>query len=204
MNGSNSISITGFADENLTTGELKASESYTEPSQESFYVQLNTVAQLSDTFTINAPGLSGMVGYLEIPFLVTGTTSPNGQGEISTFLSDPAGVNTPGCPTCFFAGNATVVTEPMSFHFGTPFNLFWAFGAVTYPSAAITGFSDYSNAATLQGFEVFNSDHQLISNETLTAPGGEQIALITSPEPASLLLVGLSLSFLFVAFRYRS
>ncbi len=197
--GANSISLTAFADENLSTGALKTSDSYTEPSMETFYTQFDSGAWLDDTFTINAPGLAGTVGYLEIVFVLTGTASANGRGQITATLADPAGASTgtDGCPatlaTCYVTGNATLVTLPMSFHYGTPFFLSWGFGADIFLGPPfLTGSADYSHTATI-GLEVFNSANQLISNETVTAAGGEVIPLITTPEPESGIPVALCL-----------
>jgi PEP-CTERM motif len=199
--GANSITLTGFADENLTTGALKASETYSVPGPQTFYTQANTFAQIQDTFTISSASLNGSLGYLAIPFAVTGTTTPSGQGSITAALFDPAGVNTTSCPTpqtlgCFFQGNISFTTPLLPFHYGTPFNLFWALAAVTYPASStaglLTGSADYSHTATITGFEVFDAQQRIVTNATITAPGGEQIALVT-PEPGSIALIGTGL-----------
>ena len=197
VNGTNSITLTGFADENVTTGLLKASETYSEPGPESFYTQANTAASIQDTFTISSTALNGTLGYLAIPFAVTGTTTPSGQGSVAVFLSDPAGVNTSSCPVpttlgCFFQGSLSFTTPLLSFHYGTPFTLFWALGAVTYPSAStgglLTGSADYSHTATFAGFELFDTQLHTVLNATITGSGGEQIAVVT-PEPGSILFM---------------
>ncbi len=190
--GVNSITVTGFADEDLATLALKASATYSEPSPESFYVQYQSVAGLSDTFTISDPALNGTVGFLEIPFTITGTVSPSGLGEISVFLNDSAGGLTAICTTssapCFFAGNANIIagsaaTGTLSFHYGDPFTLSWLLGAVTFPSTTFqSGSSDYSHTATFSGFELFDSNGQLVTDATIKAAGGESVGLVT-PEP---------------------
>jgi hypothetical protein len=210
----NSISVTAFASENLSTGALMASDSYSEPSAESFYTQFNSEAQLSDTFSINAPGLAGTVGYLEMSFVLDGTTSvvdgttiPNGQAEIAAMLSDPAGANTDGCPStsanCYVSGDGSVVTLPMPFHYGTPFTLFWVLGAITYPGpGSLTGSADYSHTAT-PAIEVFNSASQPVYDATVVASGGEQIPSLT-PEPGSAVLLGLGLALIIVFLSRRA
>jgi len=204
--GGNSISVTAFASENLGTGALMASDSYSEPSAESFYTQFNSEAAFTDTFTINAAGLAWTVGYLEMSF-VDGTTSPNGQAEIAAMLSDPAGANTQGCPStsanCYVSGDGSVVTLPMPFHYGTPFTLFWVLGAITYPGpGSLTGSADYSHTAT-PTIEVFNSASQPVYGATVVASGGEQIPSLT-PEPGSAVLLGLGLALIIVFLSRRA
>lgn len=210
-NGPNSISITSFADENLTTGELKASESYSEPASESFYTQVNTVAEIADTVTVIDPFLTGDLGFLQLQFAITGTTTANAQGSVIVALADPAGSANSSCANpatlgCYFQGNLSFSTVSLPFHYGDPFTLSWALAGVTYPgSGYLTGSAEYGDTAQITGFSLFDSAGNPVYNATVTASGGEQFTVLT-PEPASILLVGigvLALSLLSATFRAR-
>jgi hypothetical protein len=209
--GTKSITVTGFADEDLNTLALKASASYSEPSAVTPYIEYASVAQLSDTFTISAPTLNGTVGFLEIPFSFTGTVSPLGLGGISVFLADSVAGTSALCQQsitpCEFAGDAVVVTGSpatglLSFHYGSPFLLTWQMAAILHPASGFTtGSSDYSHTGVLEGFEVFDSNQQQVFNATIVPSGGEQVALLT-PEPS--LTVPLVVCFVLMGLAKRS
>src|SRR5262249_20063081 len=136
VNG-NSIALTGFADVDPRTGELKAAGTYTSSTPLAFS-QYNVVASLIDTFTISASGLDGTLGYLALPFTITGTTSPSGLGELSAFSLDGGVFTLAECTNtnrCFFPGDVTTVAGPLPFHYGTPFTLSWGLGAITFPGS---------------------------------------------------------------------
>lgn len=193
VNGANSITVTGFADENLTTLALKASGMYSEPSQETFYTELGIIAQLSDTFIISDPRLTGTIGYLEMPFSFTGTvTGPSAFGGLEVIVGDSVGGSSGACTlnvsACLFVGNASVLagdpaTGPMTFHYGSPFTLTWGLAPTFFPQQATSGSSDYSHTAVFQGFRLFDSNQQAVYDATIVGSGGEQVALLT-PEPS--------------------
>src|ERR1035441_7854738 len=76
----------------------------------------------------------------------------------------------------YVSGDGSVVTLPMSFHYGTAFTLTWGLGAITYPvctpgpgfPGCLLGSADYSHTAT-PGFDVFNSASQPIYDATVVA-----------------------------------
>jgi hypothetical protein len=204
----NSITVTGFADEDLNTLALKASGTYSEPSAESFYTQLGIVAQLSDTFIINDPRLNGTVGFLEMPFSFTGTVmGASARGGLEVILGDSVGGSSGACTlnvsACLFLGNASVLagdpaTGAMSFHYGSPFTLTWGLAPTFFPQQATSGSSDYSHTGVFQGFRLFDSNQQAVYDATIVGSGGEQVALLT-PEPSltipvvvCLMLIGLA------------
>ena len=205
VNGGASMTVTGFADTNIATLTEKASASYSSATPKSFY-QYQAAALFQDTFAITAPGLAGTVGYLDLPFSVTGTTTSGALGQIAVDLNDPAGANTQACAAaggCYFSGNGTVHSGPLPFHFGDSFTLFWGLGAVTFPSSGLpSATADFSHTSVLNGFVVFDSSMNPVYNATVTASGGELVPLIT-PEPSTLLLLVAALPFVVAVRRNR-
>lgn len=212
-NGGSSVTVSATVNDDSTGLVLKALASYNNLAG-TYYTQMNAVAQFSDTVTISStvPGVNGTVGYLEMPFAVSGsTTAFTALGQVFTFVD---GVES----TCYFTNNGVLITGELSqsscsssdgqvttggpgallsFHYGTLFTLSWGLSGDVFPESGLSsGTADYSDTATLSGLLLFTSQGVNLTgpNVTIQTSGGETFAALSTPEPRDLIpcLVGVA------------
>jgi hypothetical protein len=208
FNGSNSITLSGFAGGDVDTLTLKASATSTVQGPQAFYTQYQAFSQITDTWVIDSPGLAGAIGHLSVLFDVTGTTTPAALGTAVAFAFDD-GSHTTSCPlnNCFFSGNAVLVGAPLEFHYGKPFTINWALGAVTFPQTSVNGpvtvTADYSHTARLAGIALEDASGNPVYSASIIGSSGAVDVNILTPEPVSMALTGFGLCLLTAARRRR-
>lgn len=178
------INLTAMASENLSgSPSLHALNSYSEPSPTSFYTQVNVGAVASFTATIMATGS----GY-EVPvFEAYGTTMGGAGGQVVVSVNgakDGTGM--------FFQGNAHLEFPIAPVVFGSPINVQYVLSADAFPTATHpTGSADYSHTLIFDGLRLFDS--QMNPIDASISCDGCQVNTVT-PEPGSILLLGLGLT----------
>jgi hypothetical protein len=193
------------ASSNVSQGVLKAYASYTSTAPQTTYTQFQGMGNAFDNLTINAAGLTGQVGYLDVSLSVTGSATPNANAGVGIAWQDSVGTAAVQSQTQYVNGAATVTFNPIAFHYGSAFQLQLLLAAITYPSGAtLTGTADFSHTAVLSGLQTMDSLNQtVVPTSFASASGAAYTSNGIAPEPGTFVLLGLGIA-AFAAHRLRS
>ncbi len=180
-----------------------------------------------DYLTINDPAKTGQTGTLNLSYFIDGAVGRT--GDASAFLQVVARVCSVTCPGvvppadnyvadfnpsgAFTVYNQTVhIVQPFSFVYGTQFELYFGMQATAgtiidqnglgYQDLPATGsgsgFANFADTLIVNGLDTGdpNAQFSALSGTTFTAQG-------VAPEPATVVLCGAPLVFLFFARRLR-
>ena len=162
-------------------------------------------AQSIDLLTINAQGLEGTNGTLNVNFTLDGSVSTTGQGFAGAQVGVLWGGDEPFAQEDgvfnFFFGDA-VVNVQVPFVYGTPFFLSYFLGTGAGTPIDFTeivgtgsGSADFFNTLTLTGMQPLDSNLQQVHNAQFSSASGTRYSETgVVPEPATLALTAVGIA----------
>ncbi len=205
--------MTGAATADAEIGRLKvrASAAYDLSSPETAGTFAN--AHVIDLITVDAPGLTGTPGTLDVTYLLDGTISSNGEIRtgvlVGVMWGGDAPFNQDDSVFSFYDASITApVTVVVPLTCGTPFFLASILGAAagTFDESlafaprvgAGSGTSDFFNTLELTGLIPKDALGAVVSNPTFSSASGTRYSVAgveaAVPEPGSLFLLGIGLA----------
>ncbi len=162
----------------------------------------DALAQFGEKLTISDPAKTGQSGTFAASVMVNG--SMTGAARANIVLIDPA--NGVSGESIVLNGPATINFQPVSFVYGTPFDLTFQFFATVHTPGvtSFTGSGNFADTATLTGLQVYDQDSIPDPNATFMSGSGTQYSAAgVVPEPSTWLLIFVGLGGLAAARRRR-
>jgi hypothetical protein len=152
-----------------------------------------------DDLTINAPGLTGTAGTLQVSVTVNGTGVGSEMASVGTFWQDSVGADTqlhtsdPKFTASGPVSTTFVFTVGAKFHYGSPFDFGVTLNAMDTVGLQTLVTGDFLHTGILTGLQPFDSMNNPVTGETFgSASGTNYYPTGIIPEPGTTVLMGLS------------